>query len=125
MNIPPLPAHYYQPGKTTWSAKPYCTNAISAPDKEGNRTPLDVDATDETALTNYGSFFTFVWAGSGAVRAWLCRLGLDTALWYQEGNAASVRKALVRAVEAQTAIEKAYGRVVLPAPPTETWRRQK
>lgn len=124
MNVPNLPAHYHQPGKTDWQAAPYCTNAIDAEDRPGNRQPLPVDITEETALTDHGSFRTFEWRGGGVWRVWLYRPSLDTALFYREGNG-SARKALGRAVEAQTAIEAAHGRVVLSAPVTTKWSKQK
>lgn len=124
MNIPRLPAHFRQPGKTEWQAAAYCTNAITEPDRAGNRQPLPVDLTDEAALTNHGSFQTFEWRGAGLWRVWLYKPGLDTALFYKEGNG-SVRKALGRAVEAQKTIETAHGRHLLKEPITTEWRKQK
>lgn len=108
MTIPPLPPHYYQPGKSAFDAAPYCTNAITAPDRPGNRLPLPT--LKEAEITHCGSFQALICGFSTCWRAWIWRDGADVALWYREIKSESaLRRSMEQAIDEQLAIDGARG----------------
>ena len=117
-NHPALPPHYnHQPGRATWKAPAYATNAITRDDRPGNRKAITPHHPCSWRWMRYGTFDTVFAAWTGLARVWLWRDGQDTALFYREGQApAAVEKALAKAVEEQVAIERACGRPVGETP---------
>lgn len=124
MTIPPLPPHYRAAGKTTWNAASYCTNAIDADDKRGNRVALD-DSAREIRLLDYGSFRVMQWANGKVWRAWIWRDGADEALYFTQGDSKHAWKRAEKAVEEQKAVDATCGRAVLATPAIEEWSKQK
>lgn len=125
MNTPRLPAHFRQPGKTTWNAADYATNAIEQHDKQGRRTALSLDACSAWQWYDHGAFQTCIATGT-QTHAWLWRDGADEALFYHAGvSYSAVEKRLDKAVEEQKAIDTAHGRLVLDAPVALGWKERK
>ena len=124
MTIPPLPPHYRAVGKTTWNAASYCTNAIDADDKPGNRVALKDDAR-EVRVLDYLSFHVMEWTNGRVWRAWIWRYGMDEALYFTQGDSKQAWKRARKAVEEQQAVDAALGKHVLTTPIIEEWSERK
>lgn len=103
--IPKLPPHYYQSGKSTWDAAAYCTNAIDADDRQGNRVALIESAVTDYNFFDHGTFCALKCVTSTSHRYWIWRAGADSALYYKEskGNA---DKGFRKAISDQIEIDK-------------------
>lgn len=125
MNTPRLPGHFRQPGKTTWNAADYATNAIEQHDKQGRRIALSLPDCRDWSWADHGSFQTCIATGT-QTHAWLWRAGAGEALFYHAGlSFDAVERRLDKAVAEQKTIDTAHGRPVLDAPVALGWKERK